>query len=450
MAETKLPFEVKRLIYDYADLPTIKSLRLASRDWAAVGIELLFLPTFIVKSPVKDLTRLINAGTSLEVARQAAKTIRTISFWSNDWDPVYLRSIVCSRHVHLQTYEVLHFVPTKEEQAALEELDVLIQQRKIDEDQGESTATLASAFKQVPHLQTLHFTCPNSFKHPILRKVWDEYDLETYREPYHQGGALRLLNIFSAATEAGLNITKVQHEKFHEEFFFDESHEPVSWDFASLTKNLRSLTLGVDDVGRSLSDPLNLVFRADPAENIINNDTIPSTPVSQDMIALPYTIEYFSLKIESLDQLPLELVPTPAVKLHTLSLVGASIVPGDFLPFITTHAPQLRRLHLGSMELRIRQSIDGFDYSWEMFLSILRDAIGNGKQLEKFQLSGHIRASLAGGPSWMLWPIYRTDSEEWEDMPWRGERARGKEVERFVVGGGAWPMLDEDNIPRLA
>ena len=213
MAETTLPFEVKRLIYDHIDLPTIKSLRLVSQSWAAVGIELLFLPTFTIKSSAIDISRLLKIGSRPQVAQQAAKTIRTLSFWSNDWDIICLRSIFCSRHVHLSKYEIVDFVPCQQESEALEELDGLIEQRKLDGIHGESITLLTQVLKHVPRLQRLHICCPNPFKNPMLRKVWEEYDLETYRKPSFEAGPLRLRNILVAARDAGLDIRHFRHEQ---------------------------------------------------------------------------------------------------------------------------------------------------------------------------------------------------------------------------------------------
>jgi hypothetical protein len=69
-----LPYEVKRLIYNYVDLETLKSLRLVSTSWAVVGLELLLLPSFVVKSYSIDI------GASPNVSRQAGRVIKTIKF----------------------------------------------------------------------------------------------------------------------------------------------------------------------------------------------------------------------------------------------------------------------------------------------------------------------------------------------------------------------------------
>jgi hypothetical protein len=86
-----LPYEVKRLVYNYVDLETLKSLRLISTSWAVVGLELLFLPSFVVKSYSIDIPRLIDIGASPNVSRQAARVIKTIKFYNSV-------SVFTSRH----------------------------------------------------------------------------------------------------------------------------------------------------------------------------------------------------------------------------------------------------------------------------------------------------------------------------------------------------------------
>ncbi|KAH9222676.1 hypothetical protein DL95DRAFT_380393 [Leptodontidium sp. 2 PMI_412] len=470
MAEIKLPFEVKRLICDHVDLPTLKSLRLVSQDWAAVGIELLLLPTFVVKSSAIDISRLMSIGSHPAVARQAARTVRAINFWSNDWDAVYLRSIVCCRHVHLRNYEVVDFVPTRDEQEALEELDALIQQRNLDKMQGESTELLTEALKHVPRLETLHISCPNPFTHPMLRKVWEEYNLETYRQQFLFAGPNRLRNIFFAAKEAGLTIANFQHDQFNSNFIFEDFGTAIPWRFPSHVNALRSLNLSINDVYHSHTS---LEFAFENESNA--EETWSFNMYPRNRMSVPHALESLSIKFESLERLRLGFLPTPAIGLHTLSLVGICLSPLSFLTFLTSHAPVLRRLYLGSAELQNSHFINDNTYDWHSFLSDLRDAIGHGSQtpdqnqtltltqkpkqnqdqnqkqsrLEKFQLSGVIKSPLPNGQTWMMWPIYRTSEEEWEVIPGRKATEKTREIERFVVDGGEWPMGAEDDISSL-
>jgi hypothetical protein len=87
MATDTIPYELKRLIYDYVDLETIKSLRQVSKAWASVGVELLLLPSFNIKSHSLDVQRLIDIGSNPTLSLQAPKVIRKVIFQNSGWDP---------------------------------------------------------------------------------------------------------------------------------------------------------------------------------------------------------------------------------------------------------------------------------------------------------------------------------------------------------------------------
>lgn len=126
MAEVIIPNEVKILICAYLDLDNIKNLRQVSSSWAAVGCELLLLPTFSVKSYSVDIPRLISIGSSPGLSRQASKVVKTVAFGSIDWDPRSLRRIVFE---HRSNYELSDIEPTNQKADALDELDAIIEQR---------------------------------------------------------------------------------------------------------------------------------------------------------------------------------------------------------------------------------------------------------------------------------------------------------------------------------
>lgn len=87
MSSDAIPYELKRLIYEFVDLQTIKSLRQVSKAWASVGVELLLLPTFRVTSHSHDLQRLIGIGSNPTLSLQATKVISRIAFQNSGWDP---------------------------------------------------------------------------------------------------------------------------------------------------------------------------------------------------------------------------------------------------------------------------------------------------------------------------------------------------------------------------
>lgn len=470
----RLPYEVKRLIYGYVDIETLKSLRLVSTSWAAVGLDVLLLPSFIVKSYSIDIPRLISIGSSLDASRQAARVIKKIKFYSSvgsflsayqaltchmlrsicefwpcpqieglgqkyfnfgkrlllanianrgknkDWDAPYLRSIVCSRHSHLSHYEVIDFVPTREEQEALEELDNIIERRHLDDEQERDRDSLIHAFRQAPQATAVEVICPNPFKHRILRKVWEEYNMEAYRSLQRRQGSLQLVDILSAAKQARLEIQHVGHDQLTS-FFFSGEEDPISPDIYGYMNGLKSLNLTIYD---------------QPQEFLSNG--IASNRLRELISASP-NLEIIYIKFELLLPVPLDFLP-PAqpcpTKLHTLSLSGVIMDTTQFFSFLGRQVDSLRRLSI------LGELVNG---SWKEFLEAIRDRFGSN--LEKFQVSGVLKSPEGGGEAWMLLPIYKAD---WTDSysTFRDNR-RTKDIEDFVLRGGDWPMTKDDDISSL-
>jgi hypothetical protein len=101
-------------------------------------------------------------------------------------------------------------VPTREEKQALEELDSMIERRIFDDVQERDRDSLTRALRQTPQVNAVEVICPNPFKHRLLRKVWDEYAMETYRSSQLHQGSSQLIDILSTAKEAGLEIQHIR------------------------------------------------------------------------------------------------------------------------------------------------------------------------------------------------------------------------------------------------
>ncbi|KAE9379228.1 hypothetical protein N431DRAFT_460512 [Stipitochalara longipes BDJ] len=348
-----LPYEVKRLIYDYVDLRTLKSLRLTSASWAVVGLEVLLLPSFTIRSYSIDIPRLIAIGASPDVSRQAARVIKKVKVYSS-----------------------------------------------------------------TPQVNAVEVICPNPFKHRILRKVWEEYNLETYRSIQLEQGSSQLVDILSAAKEAGLDIHHLGHDQLTS-YFFTSAEDPMSQDIYGYLKGLKSLNFTICNREQDFPSNNNAILRL---RNIIS-----SSP----------ELESIYIKFELLGPLSLDFLPeTPPLptKLHTLTLCGVSMDTARFIPFLEKQSGCLRRLSITSAEM-----VEG---NWKNFLQEMRDKFGS--TLEKFQLAGVLKDS---DQTWMTLPIYNAD---WSDLDsvWRNKR-RAKEIESFVLRAGDWPMTSEDDISSM-
>ncbi|CZR54454.1 uncharacterized protein PAC_04338 [Phialocephala subalpina] len=408
-----LPHEIKRLIFDSADIHTIKALRLVSSSWASIGLEVLLLPTFVIKSPAVDFQRLVDIGNHYNTAQQAAKTINTLEFRDNEYDPTYLRHVLCSRHVQVSDYERVDFVPSQSEQASLDEIDAVIELRKL-ENKVLSHGYLRQAFGTVPRLHTIKFTSPNPFQQHLLRKVWDEYNLTAYRTIRRGPGYLKLSHIFSVINGIrGLNVEHFTHELCTPTSLqFDIRRRESAW-----LHGLRIVNLTINNV-------------RGPRDWAIN----PSISLS-DLFITNLNLEELSLKFESLERIPLDFLPTDKQGcLKTLSLATVAIEPTSFLSFLSFNSSSLKRLSIANSEMADQQ------FTWQGFLEQIRAA---DLKLEKFQLSGMIRSETE---VWLQWPIYDADWKPFESGTFVGKRTkvevsseRTQQIEDFLLGKGNWP-----------
>lgn len=415
----KLPYEVKRLIFDHVDLHTLKQLRLASNSWATVGAEFLLQPTLFVKSYSIDIPRLTSIGQSPTISRHAATKVINIIFQSVDWEPIILRRILTSRHEARVIWETADFVPSLEEQEALDELDAKIAQR--DEDQllrRYSGNFLVRILTLLPRVNSIKIVCQNLFKSRLLRKVFDEYSLETYRPSGYQS-----LDILSAAQQAGLTIQHFVHEQLLSTLFEGQNHQELQ-DLSFAMQNLESLHLMISDIPER--------FPLSPIAGYMLRDLLKSLPRLQSLL----------VKFESLHPVNLTfLTDVTLPNLHTLSLTGLIMGTDIFFSFLQRHTKTLKRLRISSTE------IVGGHGSWSNVLVRIKEH--PSLELEKFQLSSLLR-SHDGEETWFFRPIYNEDWTDASDVKLfhTGDRWR-KNVEDYILRDGPWPILESDNVSHI-
>jgi hypothetical protein len=413
MAEVIIPNEVKILICAYLDLDNIKNLRQVSSSWAAVGCELLLLPTFSVKSYSVDIPRLISIGSSPGLSRQAAKVVKTIAFGSIDWDPRSLRRIVCNRFEHRSNYELSDIEPTNKKADALDELDVIIEQRQLSEIRADDIDALALALRQIPQADTIRIDCPNIFKHMDLRKAWDEYELQTYRSTHLRNHSSQLVSLLLASRNAGLRIRHLYHGQLCSSFFTAQK-DPLPNDIYSFLGELQSLGLVIYKV---------------PEGPLIHKPII--TGLRKVLSSLS-SLESLSVKFATAAYLPLDLVQLPLTcHLHDLWLTGIFLEPAKLFSFLEQQGCAVRRLSISSSWLHKKPD------TWRAFLEDLRDRFG--PQLRKFQLFG-MNEGGRHGDRWLLWPIYKHD---WTDETRADRTEPTRKIEEFVVRNGPWPTENE-------
>ncbi len=117
---------------------------------------------------------------------------------------------------------MVDFVPTLEEQQALDELENLTPRKRRDDEQELDVESLIYALRQTPQVSAIKIVSPNPFKHRLLRKVWDEYNMETYLSFQNHQGPRQLVDILTAAKEAELDIQHIGHDQLTSYFFTGE------------------------------------------------------------------------------------------------------------------------------------------------------------------------------------------------------------------------------------
>jgi hypothetical protein len=413
MARDVFPNEIKRMVYDLVDFETLKSLRQASKSWSSVGAALLLLPTFSVLSYSRDIHRLLAIAASPSVSPHAANIVQKLLFQSNGWDPRILRNILCNRHELLDNYETLDFVPTRAEQESLEELDGLIAQRDLDEADGKDECLLSSALQQLSRVEAVKIVCVNPFRHPILKKVWDEYSFQAYhRSNHHQ--VEQLWRIFRAAKKVDINIQHVEHGQLLSCFFGDGFSLPL--DIRAVFSGMKSLHLDISD--------LQGIFSTDEEAG----------PRLRELISLSTQLNSLKVGFETLDSIPSTFLPTiENGRMHTVSLNGVCIHPAEFLSFLLGHRLTLRRLRISNAQLPQGRG------SWREFLDEVRHRFG--PQLQNFQLSGVIKSAEEEEGFWLLRHFYNEDWTKFEDE----RNMRTRELEDYMLRQGPWPVLSTAN-----
>jgi hypothetical protein len=415
MAPDAIPYEIKRLIYDYVDFKTIKSLRQVSKAWASVGIELLLLPSFFIKNHSIDVRRLLDIGSSPTVSHQAAKTIKNIIFQNSRWSPKYFRRIVCNRHEHRQYYEAMDFVPTRAEAAALEELDEVTLQKYKDREEEKDKTLLVSALRVVPQVNSIEIQSRNPFQDSILRKVWEEYAVEAHLSRKNQ-----IQTVLSAAKIAGLKIQHFSHDQLLSSSFEEDDLMGDCTLYEDINR-LKSLELVISDHKEVFSTDLRAALRL------------------RRLIEAISALGNLSVNFQILEAIPLDFLPTTATgMLRSLTLSSISVDPIQLLSLLEGHASTLKRLHLRSADIPQGRG------TWRMLLDDIRNLLGD--KLEKFQVSGMLRSVDGDGEHWLLCSLY---DEKWNVLqdPKMPKSPRTKEIEDFVLRGGPWPMVAADSFP---
>ncbi|KAK4158304.1 hypothetical protein C8A00DRAFT_10919 [Chaetomidium leptoderma] len=444
-----LPVELVRLVFQYCDGPSIRSLRLASGRCADVGYEFLLEPHFNAVEWRDDIKRL----RAIAGHDRLRGSIRSLAFNFSRLDEYNAR--------HTTFFQ--HWLQEPEERNALLQ-DAWIRYYELEERarqlppfHARSTA-VEEAFKRLPNLKDVEITFTKSpYDIDILKEV---FQVRTCRKRDRNQACKNMNAIVSAIRHvrlASLSIDQLPLELFR--LADDRRH----WfDCARSFASLSRLHL-VLDPPRSLLPAAR--SRAVNGLGHVLQYSVNLTHLSLAFHTYHAPLEKFHLSLQALfcgsD--------FTYAKLTDLKLEGVSCAEDDLRGFILRHGATLERLRLGGRGLAkpYEWSMGGVhlhEGSFRGLFTGLRQQGGKMPRLRRFHMEGDAEAGDYMASSREAYVFRAVTDDDWLPVPCSGKggpgadgkrRGRGEGVacvktvdclglERFLIEGGEYPQLGRE------
>ncbi|KAK3353640.1 hypothetical protein B0T25DRAFT_218592 [Lasiosphaeria hispida] len=421
------PVELLRLVFDYCDGATTRTLRLVSSRLADVGYEYLLPPHFAAVEWKDDVKRLHSIATH----ERLRGSIRSVTFNFSKVDEYNARHASFFQH-WLQEPEERSVVL---QDAWIEYYDLEERSRNLPPFHSRS-AMVEDSFKRLPNLKELEITytkCP--------------YDIEVLREVFlvrncrkrDRAQACKNMNAIVSAVrhvrlssltidQLPLEIFKLADERRH---WFDCARS-----FASLSK----LDLVLDSP--------NSLFPAARARAI--NGLGHVLQFSPNLTHLSLGVHTYHAPMEKFNLSFYELLGDFTYeKLTDLRLEGISCGEEDLRAFLVRHGRTLERLRLGGRGLAkpYENSIGGVHLHEGTFRSLFASLQGGAKlpKLQRFHLEGDMEAGDFMTSSREMYKFHAVSDDNWADVPKTRRHPRRTidclALERYLLHGGAYPKL---------
>jgi len=420
-----LPVELIRLIFDYCDAPTTRTLRLVSRGLADVGYEYL-LPSHFTAVEWKDDVKTLHSIASHD---RLESSIRSVTFNFSKVDEYNARNVSFFQH-WLQEPEERNVVL---QDAWIKFYELEEQSRRLPPFHTRS-AMVEEAFKRLSNLKELEVTytkCPYDIE--VLKEV---FLVRNCRKRDRAQACKNMNAIVSAIRHARLSSLTIDQLPLE---IFRLADDRRHWfDCARSFASLSKLDLILDPPSTLLPGAR---ARAINGLGHVLQFSPNLTHLRLGVHTYHAALEKFRLSFRAL------LGDFTYEKLTDLKLEGLTCAEEDLRYFLVRHGRTLERLRLGGRGLAkpYELSIGGVHLYEGTFRSLFVSLQGKLPKLKRFHLEGDIEAGDFMTSSRELYKFHAVTDDNWVDVAGRRRPSRKTidclGLEKYLLHGGSYPTL---------
>jgi hypothetical protein len=418
-----LPAELRKQILHNLDLPSIKSIRLASRSWAILGAADLLSPVFEIYPYRDDFQRL------LEISRHPffSTRIERINFIIGQLDEYSAR--------HNMFFVEYMRGPEDRTNAFAGAWGEFVKKRGLQELYEEdylSMSIMREAFGNLKMLHTVDINLTRClYEHELLKGAWG------FQSSSMQPVDVEIKQFMTIlAAMVGSTIQNLSHDKLPFQIWGQPDLLPT---IQAALKNLKQLKLRIDWLG-------GLITPEDSADDTLKprclrglSQCLKSAVGIQSVTLSSYSHSKPEnrFRFEMLDGFVWS-------QLHTLVIDGLSFQDDDICNFLIAHKVTLKRLRLGGWQPEGNhspiQAWHGIRISSENLKDVLTK-IRPHLKLEKFTLRGVVSNIRDEDPPRSLFNYDGLYDDDWNLRPDQRGAANTwwHQMEDYVTKNGPWP-----------
>ncbi|KAK4189271.1 hypothetical protein QBC35DRAFT_514155 [Podospora australis] len=423
-----LPVELVRLIFQYCDAPSVRTLRLGAMRYAFIGYEYLIPAHFTAVEWRDDVQRLHNIACHERLRGAIQSLAFNFSKLREDFVELDLNQHLSPDRLAMVD-DFWYNVSWREEVSR----DMAPFHTRRD--------TVEAALRRLPNLKALEVTF-NKSPHTAdgLGDLFEHYDLQACRIQDDDIAVETVTTVISALQNTRLDSLTVDHLPLRT--FASPRARKIWFGSQAVFGNLSRLDLVItvpNDLGPSRLQravlSLGEVLQLSP--NL--------TDLRLGFRRYPrHGSQKFHVQFDALFKNHLTLK-----KLKNLKLECMSCTETDLKQFLLRHSSTLERLRLGGRGLEAWGGISLSEGRWKSFFTSLRGKLTALKRL-------HLQGDFESGRLVRFkekWAFRASTDEDWNpldgpefsgrDRPgdWVGYNQDSRELEKFLIDGGPWPIL---------